>query len=995
MSRSIFQTLYTECNGFLELRAFKGVGAKKVRKQEFFNLNDTKKISAFVSEHLRKGFDLYYGISTRDGTTGGKDAVVAVPAVWCDIDFKSTPQDVAEKKLSEFPLPPTIIVESGGGLHCVPLNTEILTIDGWKKWDEVSIGETVLGYDTNKKSMEWTTMEGKILKDCDDLFEVKNHTFSAICTGGHRWVCDVRHGHQGNKLSENILVEIKDITNRRHKIILSAAYSNSRHTINISSKEAAILGWFATEGSITKPRKGKGQSFRISQSESKFANEIRSLLVNIPHREYKCHGDSDMITWLINPSWMRELWDRCGFTKTKNEADWSKFVIGLSDEARNSFIEAAFKGDGTWNRNQKVMIQNRGPIFDGLQLAIFLSGYFPSVTNGSLTSKAIRYSKPYRSWNLTVSPKGSGKVWCPKTTLGTWVMRQDDTICITGNCYWKLKEPHGKEDIEPLESTMRRIAMALDGDMSVAEIARILRIPRTKNFKYAPPRPVVLRHCNGAEYTLDELDEVLPSIDAPSSKTPATSYQEQNKSALEAIMTCDFMQLCRDNAATLPEPQWHAMISILAKEPGGIALIHKLSKPYPKYSRSETDAKILQVMNGTKPWTCSTLAEKDFVKCDFRCGVKSPVSLAYMDHEVNEDHVSNVSNVSNVGARKPLSSSRKQPVSNDVSKNASIATKTFTQELGEWIRNSIGSFSVFDIDREFNLRTRQEKNARSTALNRYIEKKLIYKDRAIRGKYHVISDEIDWIDPLKIQVQCYSINLPLGLNDMLNIPPKSIVIVAGATNSGKTALLLNMAALNLDAEQKPLYLMSEMGKSEYRSRLDRFTHIDDPVRKVPFVKWTNMRAAERSIAFHSVIMSHNPNGITFVDFLEDVGGEYFKLATHIREIYDALGDGVAVIAMQKRKDQAYGRGGEATAEKARLYLSLDILMQCNDFSVCALKIIKAKDYTGQNPNGKEVHFKLFRGTTIEAITPWQWLTDQQRDGMVKTYHRQFGERKPF
>ncbi len=244
-------------------------------------------------------------------------------------------------------------------------------------------------------------------------------------------------------------------------------------------------------------------------------------------------------------------------------------------------------------------------------------------------------------------------------------------------------------------------------------------------------------------------------------------------------------------------------------------------------------------------------------------------------------------------------------------------------------------------------------------------------------------------------MQCYSINLPLGLNDMLNIPPKSIVIVAGATNSGKTALLLNMAALNLDAEQKPLYLMSEMGKSEYRSRLDRFTHIDDPVRKVPFVKWTNMRAAERSIAFHSVIMSHNPNGITFVDFLEDVGGEYFKLATHIREIYDALGDGVAVIAMQKRKDQAYGRGGEATAEKARLYLSLDILMQCNDFSVCALKIIKAKDYTGQNPNGKEVHFKLFRGTTIEAITPWQWLTDQQRDGMVKTYHRQFGERKPF
>ena len=52
---------------------------------------------------------------------------------------------------------------------------------------------------------------------------------------------------------------------------------------------------------------------------------------------------------------------------------------------------------------------------------------------------------------------------------------------------------------------------------------------------------------------------------------------------------CDFIQHCRDNAATLSEHDWYAMITNLVPFQGGIAKVHALSKDYPAYTAQETD----------------------------------------------------------------------------------------------------------------------------------------------------------------------------------------------------------------------------------------------------------------------------------------------------------------------------------------------------------------------------------------------------------------------
>jgi hypothetical protein len=61
--------------------------------------------------------NIYFGVGTRNGDGGTKAHLVNIPCVWADIDFKTLPIDVAREKIAHFPLKPSIIVSSGGGIH--------------------------------------------------------------------------------------------------------------------------------------------------------------------------------------------------------------------------------------------------------------------------------------------------------------------------------------------------------------------------------------------------------------------------------------------------------------------------------------------------------------------------------------------------------------------------------------------------------------------------------------------------------------------------------------------------------------------------------------------------------------------------------------------------------------------------------------------------------------------------------------------------------------
>lgn len=309
--------------------------------------------------------------------------------------------------------------------------------------------------------------------------------------------------------------------------------------------------------------------------------------------------------------------------------------------------------------------------------------------------------------------------------------------------------------------------------------------------------------------------------------------------------------------------------------------------------------------------------------------------------------------------------------------NSSRFAGNLTAEIREWVKESSGSFTAQDIDREFGLTTRADKKRRSDALIKIKTEDLIKRDKRRAGVWHIVNSEIDFIDLEAAPEDNFSVFLPLGLSDLVSIPPKSIMVLAGSPNSGKTCLALNLLRVNM-GEQPLLYLMSEMGGTEYRQRVQAFG--DD------LGMWNReVKAASLSSGFEGAIKHHNPDGLTVVDFLEEVDGEYFRIASDLRAIYDALGSGVALVLLQKNAGSLYGRGGQATTEKARVYLTLDTLLHRPRFTIASLRIGKAKAYPGENPNGKERHFRIIRGHQMEPVSDWMYCNEKQRAAWVVKY----------
>ena len=96
---------------------------------------------------------------------------------------------------------------------------------------------------------------------------------------------------------------------------------------------------------------------------------------------------------------------------------------------------------------------------------------------------------------------------------------------------------------------------------------------------------------------------------------------------LDALMQCNFLKHTYENQKDIEEPLWLAMLSNVSRVPSGaIHLCHEFSRNYPGYSYAETEKKILQAIDGSKPQTCDYIRSLGY-KCTKNCGVKSPVGL--------------------------------------------------------------------------------------------------------------------------------------------------------------------------------------------------------------------------------------------------------------------------------------------------------------------------------------------------------------------------------
>lgn len=361
--------------------------------------------------------------------------------------------------------------------YCVPMDSEILTRDGWKSFDEVEPGDETLGYNPETRQSEWTKVTDKARFEDAPVVEASHSRIQIRCTPNHRWLTDrsssLYSGYsytQADALDEcpecgatkfksrralgihrarmhkvpspgrvkrfgksseqrprdepASLVEFKDIPGV-HRIRLSAP-ADTPHELAISLDEVRILAWALTDGWVARPqtKAGRKAEIRLYQKKPEYVAEIDELVKPYSFRRYR-HNAAGVTGWYPSRADSTELWKRSQI----DELGLAGFVLALGTEEREAFLDVCRKAEGCQQTKLRGVAQNEGEMKDAIELAGYLCGF--SVTRGrsgvSLCRPHVQRAK-LKTRNLEKQP-----VWCVTTELGSWTMRQRGRIMLTGN----------------------------------------------------------------------------------------------------------------------------------------------------------------------------------------------------------------------------------------------------------------------------------------------------------------------------------------------------------------------------------------------------------------------------------------------------------------------------------------------------------------------------------------------------------------------------------
>jgi len=115
---------------------------------------------------------------------------------------------------------------------CVPLDSKALTKNGWKTYEELTIGELILTYNINKDELEWKPILNLNFFENAELVRMYKPTgFSIKCTPNHKWVVQ-----RGNDYSIVELMETKDLPKRARIIVCAELKNNDKILLETFSK---------------------------------------------------------------------------------------------------------------------------------------------------------------------------------------------------------------------------------------------------------------------------------------------------------------------------------------------------------------------------------------------------------------------------------------------------------------------------------------------------------------------------------------------------------------------------------------------------------------------------------------------------------------------------------------------------------------------------------------------------------------------------------------
>jgi len=193
-----------------------------------------------------------------------------------------------------------------------------------------------------------------------------------------------------------------------------------------------------------------------------------------------------------------------------------------------------------------------------------------------------------------------------------------------------------------------------------------------------------------------------------------------------------------------------------------------------------------------------------------------------------------------------------------------------------------------------------------------------------------------------------------GFDGAIQIFSGDIIIIAGVSNTGKTAFVLNMVTENMD--QIPVTLQgNEYNPGKFNFRMSR-------------MKWARPLREDGTPKFELIDRHDNwadiirPDNLNIIDWmnLDGTGHPFYEIGSIVEGIQQKLKSGVAIICIQKDANKELGMGGGFSQHLASLYLAVDFMPN----KELKMTVKKAKAWQGHNPNHEMYGFDLVDAGTL-------------------------------
>lgn len=349
--------------------------------------------------------------------------------------------------------------------HCVSADTEILTEEGWKKWDELN-NLKIFTLNQSTKKLELSKIQNLHSYNYNGyLYSITNKYLDLIATPEHKMFISIFTQKTKNGNNQYIalpyklytLNEIINYPNLYYAKTLLCAKTNQNRSINRSL--AFILGVILTDGNIHKrkytismsisqslsanPKKCKLIEYHLQNSGLQYTKRIQPIKINgYNQKPYQ------MIVYRIRTISQPTIFKYLNYDNSPK----IKLIL-FSYNTLKSIFQGLMLGDGC--RDKEFCDQN-------LKTIKFIQ------IIGTLINKQINYqfNQKHRTYinnsHLTYNIKKqdiklihyTGIVWCPETKNGTWVAKRNNKIFISGNSFAHLYLKKSGNDLISLSKTL-------------------------------------------------------------------------------------------------------------------------------------------------------------------------------------------------------------------------------------------------------------------------------------------------------------------------------------------------------------------------------------------------------------------------------------------------------------------------------------------------------------------------------------------------------------